>query len=126
MNAKRLLCILALLSSAFGPLRAQLREEVGIPMRDAFAEGRNVCGEFLVNRSSASLYSGFEKGGFRPGHSSSEIWRVGAEARTRRHYENTYMTGSFSFEEMNGKDMMMSTMPSTVMTSPSTPPEAVA
>ncbi len=108
MNAKRLLCILALVSSAFGPLRAQLREEVGIPMRDAFAEGRNVCGEFLVNRSSASLYSGFEKGGFRPGHSSSDIWRVGAEARTRRHYENTYMTGSFSFEEMNGKDMMMS------------------
>ena len=96
MKAKRLLCILALVSSAFGLLRAQ---------------GRNVCFEAGTpggNASSAEIYSGIEKGGFRPGYSSSDFWRAGAAAKTRGLFGKSYMTGSFSFEELHGKDMMTS------------------
>ena len=95
MNAKRLLCILALLSSAFGPLRAQ---------------NRNVCFDALTpgKTSSVEAYSGIERGDFRPGYSSSDIWRAGAVAKTRGRFGKSFLTGSFSFEEMHGKDMMTS------------------
>lgn len=96
MKAKRLLCILALVGSAFGLLRAQ---------------GRNVCFEAGTpggNASSAEIYSGIEKGGFRPGYSSSNYWRAGAAAKTRGLFGKSFMTGSFSFEELHGKDMMTS------------------
>lgn len=109
MNAKRLLCILALLSSAFGPLRAQNEpQERLVVYYDAFAQGRNICGESTDKISSAALYGGLEKGGFRPGHASSDIWKTGAEARTRGIFGKSYLSGSFSFEEMHGKDMRMS------------------
>ena len=102
MNAKRLLCILALVSSAFGPLRAQ---------------NRNVCYDyfdyydplrFVHSFSSVEAYSGIEQGDFKPGFSSADMWRAGMSANTRSYFGNSFMTGSFSFEEMHGKDMMTS------------------
>ena len=61
-------------------------------------------------QSSASVYSGIEKGDFRPGYSSSSIWKMGAEAHTAGYFYGgkTYLTGAFSFEQMNGKDMFTS------------------
>ena len=61
-------------------------------------------------QSSASVYSGIEQGDFRPGHGSSSLWKMGAEAHTAGYFYDgrTYLTGSFSFEEMHGKDMMNS------------------
>ena len=141
MNAKRLLCILALVSSAFGPLRAQNPDSQRLS-RLFFQQAdsrwtRNVCGmmpdrvmpicgllmsdsmkvkyresrEYTHLTSSASLYSSFEHGDFRPGHAASSLWKTGAEARTDAIYNNwkaTYMTGRFSFEEKHGEDMRMS------------------
>ena len=95
MNAKRLLCILALLSSAFGPLRAQ---------------NRNVCYDALTpgKTSSAEAFTGIERGDFKPGFASADLWRVGLTAITRGYFGKSFLTGSFSFEEMHGKDMMTS------------------
>ena len=61
-------------------------------------------------QSSASIYSGIEKGDFRQGYGSSSLWKMGAEAHTAGYFYNgrTYLNGSFSFEEMHGKDMMNS------------------
>lgn len=60
--------------------------------------------------SSASVWSRIEQGDFRPGFSSSSIWRMGAEAHTDGIFNSgkTFLSGSFSFEEMHGKDMMTS------------------
>ena len=123
MNAKRLrsttistllLVLILLPATAFA-------QGAGAAFRgDPFLRGRNLCGvgtlpvgyvpEGNYRASSASLYGGTEQGDFRPGFSSSSIWRAGAEARTDGFYDRgrTFLTGSFSFEEMHGKDMMTS------------------
>lgn len=120
MNAKRLHSIsisaLVLILSA-GSAFAQ---NVGpVFQGNPFSWSRNVCGSGIFpgaswerdfRASSASLYGTLEQGDFRPGYSSSSIWRMGAEAWTAGHFNGgkTFLTGSFSFEEMHGKDMMTS------------------
>ena len=121
MNAKRLLCtaistlLILLTGAAFAqPVRQLFRQ-------NPFSRSRNVCGMGIdptvytcgtdsdpLVVSSASLYSGIEQGDFRPGHGSSSLWKMGAEAQTEGYFRKTFMTGSFSFEELHGKDMRMS------------------
>ena len=106
MNAKRLLCIL-LVSSAPLLLRAQRMEQ--LTRENPFSTGRNICGQAtLATASYAEIYTGTEQGGFRPGYSSSDIWRAGARAATRGYFGDTFLLGRFGFEQMHGKDMMTS------------------
>jgi len=56
----------------------------------------------------AELYGTLERGGFRPGFSSSSLWRAGVRAEGVKTSGNTCYTGSFSYEEMHGKDMLTS------------------
>lgn len=123
MNAKRLrsTTISALLLILLSAGCAFAQQSAGPYFRgDPFLRGRNLCGvgtlpagyipEGAYKASSASVYGTSEQGDFRPGFSSSSIWRVGAEARTDGFYDRgrTFLTGSFSFEEMHGKNMMTS------------------
>ena len=57
---------------------------------------------------SAALYGGFETGGFRPGYAASSLWKAGAKAQGTHHGERTSWTGSFGFEQVEGKDMFTS------------------
>ena len=123
MNAKRLRSILLISSLLLiFPGGGAFAQGAGPYFQgDPFLRGRNLCGvgtmpsgyvpEGAYRASSASLYTTTEQGDFRPGYSSSEIWRFGAEARTDGFYGpkgKTFLTGSFGFEQMQGKDMMTS------------------
>ncbi len=63
--------------------------------------------------SSATVFGEMEGGGFRSGYAASSLWKAGAKASSSGVYGKTLLAGSFSFEEMRGKDMMTS-----VFTSP--------
>lgn len=103
MNAKQLLCTLLLLSSP-ALLRAQVCRQPA--ERNPFSSGRNICGLAAEPAAScARTYFGMEHGGFRPSYASSSVRRAGAGAEGRAHSGNTFLDGSFSFEEMHGKDM---------------------
>lgn len=121
MNAKRLRSILLSALALVLWAGAASAQPAGRYLREnPFPRSRHMCGNELVLlgtslggphwKSSASVYGVLEQGDFRPGYSSSSIWRMGAEASTSGHFNDgkTFMTGSFSFEEMHGKDMMTS------------------
>ena len=57
---------------------------------------------------SASVYGGFEEGGYKPAFQASSLWKAGAGAQGVLHKSTTSYQGSFSFEQMNGKDMFTS------------------
>lgn len=57
---------------------------------------------------SAEIYGGWESGGFRPGFAAASLWKAGARAKGAHHGEETSWTGSFGFEQVEGKDMFTS------------------
>ena len=60
------------------------------------------------NRGTAQVYGGFEEGGYKPAFQASSLWKAGASASGTRHGVRTSYTGSFSFEQLEGKDMFTS------------------
>ena len=92
MKAKFLLCA----ASVGLSLAAGAQEIASIRCADAPKGG------------SAELYGGYETGGFRPGYAASSLWKAGARAQGTHHGEQTSWTGSFGFEQVEGKDMFTS------------------
>ena len=60
------------------------------------------------NRGKAQVYGGFEEGGYKPAFQASSLWKAGASASGTRHMDFISYTGSFSFEQIEGKDMFTS------------------
>ena len=60
------------------------------------------------SRGKADVYGGYEAGGYHPAFAPASLWKAGASAQGTRHGENTSFTGSFSFEQVEGKDQFTS------------------
>ncbi|MBR2226233.1 MAG: hypothetical protein IJ893_00015, partial [Bacteroidales bacterium] len=60
------------------------------------------------NRGTAQVYGGFENGGYKPAFQASSLWKAGVSASGTRHLDFISYTGSFSFEQIEGKDMFTS------------------
>ena len=60
------------------------------------------------NRGTAQVYGGFEEGGYKPAFQASSLWKAGASASGTHHGFRTSYTGSFSFEQIEGKNMFTS------------------
>ena len=56
----------------------------------------------------ASVYGGFEEGGYKPAFQASSLWKAGAKAQGVLHRSNTSYQGAFSFEQVDGKEMFTS------------------
>jgi hypothetical protein len=56
----------------------------------------------------ASVYGGFEEGDYKPAFQASSLWKAGASASGVLHQYSSSYQGSFSFEQMNGKEMFTS------------------
>ena len=94
MRARYRACILSLLL----PLALQ-GQEIGLLRVSPPAAGR---------QGKAALYGGYEAGGYHPAFAPSSLWKAGASAQGTRHGANTSYTGSFSFEQVEGKDQFTS------------------
>ena len=94
MRARYKACILSLLV----PL-GLAAQDIGLLRVDTVQPG---------GKGSASLYGGYEEGGYKPAFQASSLWKAGAVAEGVRHTEKTSWKGSFSFEQVNGKEMFTS------------------
>ena len=94
MRARYRACILSLLL----PL-GLAAQDIGLLRLDTLQRGA---------KGTASLYGGFEEGGYKPAFQASSLWKAGAGAQGVLHTSTTSYQGSFSFEQMNGKDMFTS------------------
>jgi len=94
MKARYRACILSLLL----PLALQ-GQEIGLLRLDQPPTGR---------RGKAALYGGYEAGGYHPAFAPSSLWKAGASAEGSWHGDRTSYTGSFSFEQIEGKDQFTS------------------
>ena len=94
MRARYRACILSLLV----PLALQ-GQDIGLLRLDPTASG---------SRGTAQVYGGYEAGGYPPAFAPSSLWKAGASAQGTRHGHRTSFTGSFSFEQIEGKDMFTS------------------
>ena len=56
----------------------------------------------------AGVYGGYEAGGYHPAFAPASLWKAGASAQGTRHGESTSFTGSFSFEQIDGKEQFTS------------------
>ena len=56
----------------------------------------------------AGVYGGYEAGGYHPAFAPASLWKAGASAQGTHHGENTSFTGSFSFEQVEGKEQFTS------------------
>ena len=56
----------------------------------------------------AGVYGGYEAGGYHPAFAPSSLWKAGASAQGTRHGTYTSYTGSFSFEQIEGKEQFTS------------------
>ena len=59
-------------------------------------------------RGKADVYGGYEAGGYHPAFAPASLWKAGASAQGTRHGERTSFTGSFSFEQVEGKEQFTS------------------
>jgi len=57
---------------------------------------------------SAQLYGGYEEGGYHPAFMPESLWKAGASANGTVHWARTSLQGSFSFEQMEGKNVFTS------------------
>ena len=57
---------------------------------------------------SAAVYGGYEAGGYHPAFAPESLWKAGAKAQETYHGDITSYTGSFSFEQVEGKGMFTS------------------
>ena len=94
MRARYKACILSLLVPLV--LGAQ---DIGLLRVDTVRPGA---------KGSASLYGGFEEGGYKPAFQASSLWKAGAGAQGVLHTNKTSWQGSFSFEQLDGKEMFTS------------------
>ena len=94
MRARYKACILSLLVPL--GLGAQ---DIGLLRTTSHGEGAS---------GSASVYGGFEEGGYKPAFQASSLWKAGAKAQGTLHRSTASYYGSFSFEQLNGKDMFTS------------------
>ena len=94
MRARYKACILSLLVPL--GLGAQ---DIGLLRTTTHGEGTS---------GSASVYGGFEEGGYKPAFQASSLWKAGAGAQGVLHTSTTSYQGSFSFEQVNGKEMFTS------------------
>ncbi len=94
MRARYRACILSLLV----PLALQ-GQDIGLLRLDPTASG---------SRGTAQVYGGYEAGGYHPAFAPSSLWKAGASAQGTHHGHRTSFTGSFSFEQIEGKDMFTS------------------
>ena len=60
------------------------------------------------SRGSAAVYGGYEAGGYHPAFAPESLWKAGAKAQETYHGDITSYTGSFSFEQVEGKGMFTS------------------
>jgi hypothetical protein len=94
MRARYKACILSLLVPL--GLGAQ---DIGLLRTTSHGEGAS---------GSASVYGGFEEGGYKPAFQASSLWKAGAKAQGVMHKYSTSYQGAFSFEQVNGKEMFTS------------------
>ena len=57
---------------------------------------------------SAAVYGGYEAGGYHPAFAPESLWKAGAKAQGTYHGDQTSYTGSFSFEQIEGKGQFTS------------------
>ena len=96
MRARYRACILSLL---LVPLALQGQDIV--LLRQGFPD-------LGSSRGSAAVYGGYEAGGYHPAFAPESLWKAGAKAQETYHGDNTSYTGSFSFEQVEGKGMFTS------------------
>ena len=94
MRARYKACILSLLVPL--GLGAQ---DIGLLRTNSHGEGAS---------GTASVYGGFEEGGYKPAFQASSLWKAGASANGALHTYSTSYQGAFSFEQVNGKEMFTS------------------
>ena len=94
MRARYKACILSLLVPL--GLGAQ---DIGLLRTNANGAGAS---------GTASVYGGFEEGGYKPAFQASSLWKAGAKAQGTLHRSTASYFGSFSFEQLNGKEMFTS------------------
>jgi hypothetical protein len=94
MRARYKACILSLLV----PLALQ-GQDIGLLRKDPTAFG---------SRGTAQVYGGYEAGGYHPAFAPASLWKAGASAQGTLHGTRTSYTGSFSFEQIDGKEMFTS------------------
>ena len=95
MRARYKACILSLL---LAPLALQGQDIVKLRQGPVASGGRG----------GARVYGGYEAGGYHPAFAPSSLWKAGASAQGTRHGSLTSFTGSFSFEQIEGKDQFTS------------------
>ena len=95
MRARYRACILSLL---LAPLALQGQDIVKLRQGPVAYGGRGA----------ARVYGGYEAGGYHPAFAPSSLWKAGASAQGTRHGSLTSFTGSFSFEQVEGKDQFTS------------------
>ena len=93
MRARYRACILSLLV----PLVLQ-GQDIGLLRLNPVTGGRG----------KADVYGGYEAGGYHPAFAPATLWKAGASAQGTRHGERTSFTGSFSFEQVEGKEQFTS------------------
>ena len=94
MRARYKACILSLLVPL--GLGAQ---DIGLLRTVSHGEGAS---------GTASVYGGFEEGGYKPAFQASSLWKAGAKAQGVLHHSSTSYQGAFSFEQVDGKEMFTS------------------
>ena len=94
MRARYRACILSLLL----PLALQ-GQDIGLLRVSPPAAG---------HQGKAALYGGYEAGGYHPAFAPSSLWKAGASAQGSWHGDRTSYTGSFSFEQVEGKEQFTS------------------
>ena len=96
MRARYKACILSLL---LAPLALQGQDIV--LLRQGFPD-------LGSSRGGAAVYGGYEAGGYHPAFAPESLWKAGAKAQETYHGDQTSFTGSFSFEQVEGKGMFTS------------------
>ena len=96
MRARYKACILSLLLGS----TALQGQDIVLLLQDAPDAGSG--------RGSAAVYGGYEAGGYHPAFAPESLWKAGAKAQETYHGDNTSFTGSFSFEQIEGKGMFTS------------------
>lgn len=97
----------ALLAFFAQALTAQTRYDKVMDL-NFWNDGRNITGlrtESPVKVSYAEITGGFKAGDFKASNDGSSVWNAGAVAKTCTDLEKFSMAGSFSFNQLQGREM---------------------
>ena len=108
MRARYRACILSLLV----PLALQ-GQDIGLLRLDPETGSRGKAGVYGGYEAGGyhpafAVYGGYEAGGYHPAFAPASLWKAGASAQGTHHGENTSFSGSFSFEQVDGKEQFTS------------------